>query len=116
MGDRLELHEVNGSYPTPAEVDAEMPNFIARCQEMINEHYGVHLANLTPPMIRVEGGRKYIKVAKVESNGGRSVYCFVRAEDGAILKPASWKAPTLNFTRGNIFDRSLPMTPYGVRY
>ena len=117
MADRLELHEVNGSYPTPAEVDAEMPNFIARCQEMINEHYAANLSNLTPPMVRVEGGRKYIKVATVcGSNGSRSVYCFVRAEDGAILKPATWKAPALNFTRGNIFDQSLPMTPYGVRY
>lgn len=27
------------------------------------------------------------------SEGHRSVYCFVRLADGAILKSASWKAP-----------------------
>ena len=113
---RLAYHELNGNPILPEMVDTEMPNFISRCQELVNEHYAANLSNLTPPMIRVEGGRKYIKVAKVEKNGGRSVYCFVRAEDGAILKPATWKAPALNFTRGNIFDEVLPMTPYGVRY
>ena len=44
--DRLELMEVNGAYPTPEEVDAEMPNFIARCQEIIAEHYKKNLTNI----------------------------------------------------------------------
>ena len=63
--DRLELMEVNGAYPTPAQVDAEMPNFIARCQEMIAEHYQKHLTNIIhlTPQVYVAGGRKYIKVA-----------------------------------------------------
>lgn len=116
--DRLELMEVNGYYPTPEQVDAEMPNFIARCQEMIAEHYEKHLTNIVhmTPQIYVAGGRKYIKVASRGPGGGGSVWCFVRAADGAILKAASWKAPALNFTRGNIFDKVLPMTPHGVRY
>ena len=113
---RMAYHELNGNPILPEMVDAEMPNFIARLQEMVNEHYARSLSNLTPPMIRVEGGRKYIKIAKVEENGSRSVYCFVRAEDGAVLKAATWKAPALNFTRGNIFDEVLPLSPYGVRY
>lgn len=118
--DRLELMEVNGAYPTPEEVDAEMPNFIARCQEMIAEHYKKNLTNIVDltPQVYVAGGRKYIKVAVrgPQDKHGGSVYCFVRAADGAILKAATWKAPALNFTRGNIFDKVLPMTPYGVRY
>ena len=114
MGDRLELHEVDGGYVTPEQVDAEMPNFIARIQEMIDEHYAQQLPNLNSPTIFVAGGRKYIKVAKRDNQ--TSVFCFVRAEDGAILKAATWKAPALNFTRGNIFDEVLPLSPYGVRY
>ena len=83
-------------------------------QEMIDEHYAQQLPNLNPPTIFVAGGRKYIKVAKRDNQ--TSVFCFVRAEDGAILKAATWKAPALNFTRGNIFDEVLPLSPYGVRY
>ena len=112
--DRLELHEVNGAYPTKEEVAAEIPKFVAKAQALINEHYAANLSNLTPPIVQVYGGRKYIKIAKVDRQ--TSVYCFVRAEDGAILKAATWKAPALNFTRGNIFDDVLPLTPYGVRY
>jgi len=117
--DRLELMQVNGFYPTPEQVDAEMPNFIARCQEMIAEHYEKNLTNIVhmTPQVYVAGGRKYIKVATRGPGGyGGSVFCFVRAVDGAILKAATWKAPALNFTRGNIFDKVLPMTPHGVRY
>ena len=112
--DRLELMEVNGAYPTPEEVAAELPNFVTKVQELINEHYAANLSNLTPPRIYIHGGRKYIKIAKQDNQ--TSVYCFVRAADGAILKAATWKAPALNFTRGNIFDNTLPITPYGVRY
>ena len=39
-----------------------------------------------------EKGRKYIKVI-ADQYGQRSVYCFIRIEDGAILMAASWKAP-----------------------
>lgn len=59
--------------------------------------------------VRVEEGRKYIKVIT-----GGSVHCFIVKNDdpkkglraGDILKAASWAAPALNFTRGNVFDKS----------
>ena len=112
--DRMELMEVNGAYPTPEEVAVELPNFVARIQALVDEHFAAHLSNLTPPTIEIHGGRKYIKIAKVDNQ--TSVYCFVRAVDGAILKAATWKAPALNYTRGNIFDNVLPLSPYGVQY
>ena len=53
-------------------------------------------------------GKKYVKV-----HDGRSVKAFVVACDndkkfefGDILKPAGWKAPTRNFRRGNVLDRT----------
>ena len=42
----------------------------------------------------VEMGRKNARIVQEPVKGaGRSVYCFVRIDDGAILKSASWKAP-----------------------
>lgn len=114
MGDRLELHEKDGCFITPEMVDAEMPNFINRCREMLDEHYTKSYPNLTVPHVFIDGGRKYIKIAKRDNQ--TSVWFFVRAADGAILKAASWKTPALNYTRGNIFDETLPVGPYGVRY
>ena len=101
-------------FVTPEQVQAELPVFVEKIQQMINEHYAANLSNLTPPRIYIHGGRKYIKIAKQDSQ--TSVYCFVRAEDGAILKAATWKAPALNYSRGSIFDEVLPLSPYGVRY
>lgn len=98
----------------PAMVQEELPNFVVRVQETINEYYAATLSNLSPPTVFVAGGRKYIKIAKRDNQ--TSVMCFVRAADGAILKAATWKAPALNYTRGSIFDAALALGPYGVRY
>ncbi len=98
----------------PAMVQEELPNFVNRIQELVDAHFAANLSNLKPPTIRIMGGRKYIKIAKVDNQ--TSVYCFVRAQDGAILKAATWKAPALNYVRGSIFDAVLPITPYGVQY
>jgi hypothetical protein len=46
----------------------------------------------------VEVGKKNARIVQspifngVPQEGSRSVYCFVRLEDGAILKAASWSA------------------------
>jgi len=46
-----------------------------------------------------EVGRKNARIVQtpicngVPLGGSRSVFCFVRLEDGAILKAASWSAP-----------------------
>ena len=107
---RLELD----SNRCPAMVQEELPNFVAKLQTMINEHYTGRFANLTPPEVFVAGGRKYIKIAKRDNQ--TSVWCFVRAADGAILKAATWKAPALNYVRGSIFDQEIvALTPYGCR-
>ena len=67
-----------------------------------------------PPYLRIEGGRKYIRI--FDQHG--SIFAFIRASDGAILKPASRKRPMLNHIRGSIFDANLQnaLTPNGVRY
>ena len=55
--------------------------------------------------LRIEEGRKYIKVI-----AGSSVWGFIMKEGdkkfrvGDILKAASWASPTRNAARGNIFE------------
>ena len=102
-------------FVTPEMVAEELPRFVLRVNEMVQENW-TH-TNLTPHTYHIGGGRKYIRI--VRHWGGkpndRSVLCFVRASDGAVLKAAGWKAPTLNFTRGSIFDEVLPVNQYGTR-
>lgn len=56
------------------------------------------------PYIKVyadEPGRKYTRIISTQGSS-RSVHCFVKNDDGTVYKAASWKAPTLNFPRGNV--------------
>lgn len=70
---------------TSAQVDA----FLAVLTEKAEGRYvyGVEMGRVNARifMMPVSGGRP------VESQ--RSVYCFIRLADGAVLKSASWKAP-----------------------
>jgi len=101
----------------PAMVQEELPNWLSRVNAMRQAEHDARGFTMQLYPVVVDGGRKYIKLTYALSGGNqRSVYCFVRAADGAILKSASWKAPALNYTRGSIFDQSLPVGPYGVRY
>jgi len=52
--------------------------------------------------VTLESGSKNIRVVSA-ARGSRSVYCFIRKSDGAILKAAGWKAPAKG-ERGNIFN------------
>lgn len=67
--------------------------------------------------IRVEEGRKYIKIIK-----SNSVWGFIVAKDdakfkvGDILKAASYNAPARNKARGNIFDESYSINWTGPHY
>lgn len=63
--------------------------------------------------IEFEHGSKYIRIVCINGNQ-RHCAGFVCAKDsttktgsfkaGDLLKCATWKAPALNFARGNIFD------------
>jgi len=62
-------------------------------------------------VVGVVVGSKYIKV--VRSN--RSVYGFIKIEDGSLWKAAGWKGPERNFSRGNLFDETTwNVNPYSI--
>jgi len=89
-------------------------NFTDTVQKMINEAYSKNFTNLPPPYIKVEYGRRYVKVIK-EGVSQRQVYCFID-KNGDILKAASWKAPAKG-VRGNIYvPFGDAITLYGAMY
>lgn len=99
-------------------LDEKMASFLAACQDAINAHYAKNYKNLDAPTLTVERNPKYWRVVRNEASGGRSVYCFIEAATGDVLKADGWKRPAKG-VRGNLFDESnglARMTPYGTEY
>ena len=89
--------------------------FVVAAQEKVNDSYK-NYTNLTPPTLTTEFGSKNVKVV-VNGQNQRSVFCFVRREDGAVLKAAGWKAPAKH-VRGSIYVNNGrdAVTAYGANY
>ena len=102
------------------EIEYAFETFVEGVQQLVNEHYSDRLY-LTAPKIAVRGGSKYWKLVRREQHGD-SVYGFVRKEDGAILKAASWSAPFVkgpSAVRGYVTDPQNGMSSvdwHGVGY
>ena len=69
--------------------------------EQVNNRWkvdNIESGNTIQPLLKYEVAKKYIKVYRLDVvNGeireGRSVFMFIDKETGAVLKPASWRAP-----------------------
>lgn len=85
----------------------EIPQFVDRWQELINEHYKQQLQSLwnagKVEKLRADMGRKYAKIVTVKDGGSTSVMGFIDLSNGDILKAADWYGPATH-VRGNIFD------------
>lgn len=64
-------------------------------EEKINPHWKfMKWDNLVPPTVSILEGPTYWRIVKNDAGGtSRSVHCFVRKADGAILFAAGWKGP-----------------------
>ena len=87
----------------------EMP---ARDMDIALTMFADHLRAIAPyskPDVTFERGSKFMRVVKSDGSS-RSAYAFIVMFDhdrwmvGDILKPASWKAPAKNFSRGNVLN------------
>lgn len=90
---------------TRAEVEAQLEIFLAVLTKYCNERN--ICAHIYSYVFTVEYGAKNARIVKSEKWGdkeptNRSAFCFIRLEDGAILK-GSWKGPVKNPVRGSIF-------------
>ena len=97
-----------------------MDDFVNDIRTMIEDYNEKHFSVLKKPEVGVDNGRKYWRIWKT-SGTQRTVYGFVRKDDGAILRAATWKAPqtkTKSAVRGYITDPN-PLDycgPYSVKY
>jgi hypothetical protein len=68
------------------------------------------------PVLTVQRGSKNVKIVRNEA-GYRSVFCFVRIADGAVLKAAGWAQPAKG-VRGSIYVNAGQdaVTVYGAIY
>jgi len=69
--------------------------------EQVNDRFkvdAIESGHTITPLLKYEVAKKYIKVYRLdvvngEIRDGRSVFMFIDKETGAVLKPASWRAP-----------------------
>lgn len=94
---------------TETDFSAALTTFLAHCQAFIAGAHARHgYKNVACPALSLpKGGRKYRRIV-IGEGCHRSVYGFVRVEDGAVFKAAGWKSPALNFSRGSIFGEFKP--------
>tara|TARA_R100001510_G_C7641702_1_gene199301 strand:- start:874 stop:1194 length:321 start_codon:yes stop_codon:yes gene_type:complete len=101
-------------------LENELKDFVGEIRDIVQGHYRNNYPSLTIPEVDYTTGGKYWRIY-VQSGSNRSAYGFVRKDDGAILKAASWAAPqtkTKSAVRGYITDddRTDHCTEYSIRY
>ena len=91
-----------------------LESFVAGCQRMVTENDKSYANVQFNTTLSIDPkGRKYIRIVRTDSAGGRSVHCFVNKTNGDVLKAAGWKAPAKH-ARGNIHDEYNGMKWMGV--
>lgn len=90
--------------------------FIAASQAKIDAYYAEQYEHVKAPTLSYEAGPKNVRIVKNDTVS-RSVYCFVRIEDGAILKADGWKKPAKG-VRGSIYRNNGQdaVTHHGANY
>lgn len=97
---------------TPEKMDA----FIAALQAKQDARMERLYPKLDKPKFEANWLKRYVRIEKVESFGGRSAFCFIDPANGDILKSAGWRTPAKH-SRGNIMgdDHGIDhLGPYGA--
>lgn len=89
-------------------------------QNLVNKDYAIRFPTLTPSVLEMSDGRRYIRIDSISDggNGQRSVWAFIDKKTGDILKAAGYKTPAKH-ARGNLFDAHSglgSLTPRGPKY
>lgn len=98
------------------DLNQNLTNFMEGVQRIVDSYRAKHCPNLGPVTFSLEHGPKNIRVVK--DDGQRSVFCFINAANGDVLKADGWKKPAKH-ARGNIFapDNGLSsIGPFGPAY
>ena len=94
----------------------EFEAFVDEIRELVVDSSNKNFSTLSTPKVGFDNGRKYWRIWR-----DRSVYGFVRKEDGAIFRAATWKAPqtkTKSAIRGYLHDedRLSHCNEYSINY
>jgi hypothetical protein len=98
-----------------SDILAALEAVLVKINDAFDIHYRKTFTYLKAPLVKIDGdGRKYLRVSTVGTQV--SAYFFIDLSNGDVLKAASYKAPKLNFPRGNLFkgDVLSALTPHGV--
>lgn len=99
--------------------EAKLAEFVKLIQQKTDEYYKKNLSNLTPDIITVDRGHKFVRIVKNGQGHStqRSVWGFVEIATGSIYKAAGWKAPAKH-ARGSIYsdDPWAGMNTHGPNY
>lgn len=97
-----------------------LQRWLEAAQTIINENYASRFPSLTPTVLEMSDGRRYIRIDGIVDGGRgqRSVWAFIDKWSGDVLRAATYKAPAKH-ARGNLFDTNggvSELTPYGPKY
>lgn len=97
--------------------DEQLAEFCRAIDALRAEYFARHDFSVSAEMERpvsFDRGKLYARI--VLNNGpSRSVHCFVRLADGAIMKADGWKRPARH-VRGNIANGAADVGPHGAAY
>lgn len=99
------------------EMKARLEEFLTRLQTLINTHYE-KFDHVEAPMLEIDPGRRYLRIAIRRDDGSRYVHCFIDTTNSDILKSEGWKKPAKH-ARANLNDDDYGMsgvTVYGAVY
>jgi hypothetical protein len=111
--------KMSKSVDTPKDINKAVQMLVKGVQAKINADFKKSYPNLKPTILKIEKGKRYIKIVAITDGGKgqKSVHTFVDTKEGNtfgdILKPASWRAPAKH-ARGNVFDGSWGVNAVGV--
>jgi len=104
---------------TATEFQIALDTFLATTQARLDAEYAKNYGGYpAAPVLSADPGVKNVRiVATQRDTWGRSVFCFIRKADGAVLKAAGWKAPAKH-VRGSILVNAGQdaITTYGAVY
>jgi hypothetical protein len=92
--------------------------FLETTQARLNAEYARTFEHVKAPTLSVEKGRVNVRIVASDSPGSsRSVFCFIRIADGAVLKAEGWKKPAKH-VRGSIYVNAGQdaINTYGANY
>lgn len=83
-------------------IDNQLEVFCRALKAANDLHFALHFPTLQPSTFGYTKAKKYARVFRDDGPNQRFVVCFVQLNNGDIWKADGWKAPALNFVRGNI--------------